>query len=222
MEKSFNNLFQFDGNFYSLHRQLIKVKQPLQIKEETNYQKKVGKNLASFLDQKTYEQKTLSQNEINLWVTELNQDVAQRDTHQLYSLIHPLSSDKFILNFYNVQFNLIDKIKSSLKLTPLKNSPTKINLANFNQNYCFKLYYPSEICPVKIFKYLPSVEKRIKALAEDIVGNDWLTTFPENQWQNYLWKMLEYLKSPAGIKAIEEKQKELSKMKFITKVNQLK
>jgi hypothetical protein len=213
------NLFQFEGNFYSLHRQLIKIKEPLQKKEELNYQKKVGINLSNFLDHRTYDQIPVKNQDIKTWVTDINQDIARKDTHQLYSLIHPINNDRFALNFYNVNADLVEKIRTKIKLTPIKNN---IDKSNFDQNYCFKLYYPSQVCPENIFKKLPPLDTRIKALAEDVAGNDWLTKFPEPQWHNYLWEMLEFLKSPAGVKSVEKKFIELSKLKFITKAAQLK
>lgn len=220
-KESSSNLFHFEGSFYTLHQRLLKIKNPIHQNQEKIYHKKSAKNFANFLDQKLCDKSVIDRHEIERWVRELNQDIAQRDTHQVCSWIHPLGSEKFIVNFYNLRPDSLEEVANRAKVIPIKDN-SKIVIPTFQNSYCFKLYYPAEINVSQIFKNLPLLESRIKALAEDVVGNNWLTSFPENQWQRYLFPMLDYLQGAEGQLAISKKISEFQNLNFITKLSQVK
>lgn len=232
------------GSFSELHSKLEAIKRSLLAKEDEEYRTKSATHLAFYLDSGTLNRKIPSLKEAQDWLKILGEEAAEKEMPDVQAWIHPLGEDLFIVKFFNLrsehhkmvnqklrgkEFNFYasQKVPSHLTETEWKkrervwHSLIGATGSWKTAGFVFNLYQPSPLTLELLFKNLPSAKSRIQSLAEERVGDEWLTQYPEDEWQNFLFSMIEFLQSPLGKSQVEKKVKEFKSLKLITKLKEL-
>lgn len=226
----------FNGTVSELTEALKKLAPQFAKAERQSHVKKMGIELANFLD-------SSYRNSISL--LKLDQWLVEQEDNSLFEMktvrvwFSEFNKRQCLIKFFNLSeshrslaVKNLELIEYNCNSTMSNKKELKIRINNWssllirnkweNSGFIFTLYAPEHLTIDKIFKNMPSLSHRQFFLAEKTIGNQWINRLPQNEIPLKLFESLKYLKTEEGKKSVKTELRKIKTQILIYKLEQIK